>query len=114
MSSLPGTSLPISHADSPAVRDLAQQYLLDQLAVAAEAYRAAKRELDRLGIWSDGRKGGYHDEINLACGHTARLLSAMARMQTAQASSAAALARLEARTEHRVVVAREGDPGVKS
>jgi hypothetical protein len=108
------TSLPTTlTADGPAVRDLAQQYLLDQLAVAAEAYRAAKRELDRLGAWTDACRGRLnHDEVNLACGHTARLLGAMARMQSAQASSTTAFAKLDLRaTEHRVVVAREAGGG---
>jgi hypothetical protein len=95
-----------------AVRLLARRHLVDQLGRSAQAGDAGQRELKRLFGWLDTRKYPLgHDEIGLACGHTARLLGAIARVQAAQATGALALARLDGRgVVQRIVVERAGVP----
>jgi hypothetical protein len=72
---------------------------------------AGQRELQRLLGWLDSRTYALaHSEITLACGHTARLLGAIARVQAAQATSALALARLDGKgVVQRIIVERAGE-----
>jgi hypothetical protein len=95
--------------DADAIRDLAKQHLVEQLGLSAEAHRTAQGELKRLGAWIAGSefKRPMDIEIDRSCGHTARLLGAIARLQSAQAMSALALARLADRDAvQRIVVER--------
>jgi hypothetical protein len=73
--------------DTDSIRDLAKQHLIDQLGLSAEAGRIAQGELKRLGAWIAGSEfeRPMDIEIDRSCGHTVRLLGAIARPQSAQA-----------------------------
>jgi len=74
-----------------AARALARRHLLQQLDLGTEAARTGRRELDRLAVWMDERQDDLvYGAIDRGCGHTARLISALARLATAQTASALA------------------------
>lgn len=104
------STAPVSAPADTDSRALAKRHLLQQLDLGAEAARTGRRELGRLADWVDERQDDLlYGTIDRGCGHTARLIGAIARLANAQTASALALAKLDAPdTVHRVVVERRG------
>lgn len=95
------------HQPTPAQHADAEAFFAHELADARGAMRLLRNQLERVARQEQGQAtwGG----LEITCAESARVATAMARLQLANAASALALARLrDGGTTQRIIVERRG------